>query len=508
MALFGFGKKKTEEAAGGTATSGNGGGTDDGKGTPAGFQPDERKAKSWFDRAHKVADTNHDYAIDCFVSGLRFQPDALREHEALYEVGVRRLVAGGKPAGMGLTMQSGGKTTIEKMTHAEKLWAMDPRNAQRVMAVMEKAAELHETEESVDLGEVVVWLGGKVVELNTGKKATKSVFVKAMELFESVKAYKQAEEACRRAIQMDGDDGQLISKMKDLAAMKTIEDANLKKGSTFRDGVKDLDKQKALDEEDQMHHDDAGHDRMIARARDAWKAKPDDIDLRLKVVKALLAKTDDDADEEAIALLREAYEKTGQYRFKFDIGDVTMRQYHRHYRMLKDNLASDPSMAKEMEDLRKRQLAFELEEFTERVAQYPTLMKLRYELGKRMIQAKKYEEAVAHFQDSKGDSKIKVQSMEALVICYLHMEWLEPAVDTLEEAIKAHPLPDDELAKSLKYLQIDALERYARKFNSLEHARKAQAVASTLLQIDIRYRDIREKVNRLRDLVAEMSKKA
>lgn len=512
MGLFGFGKKKTDGDSPATATSGNG----DAAGkkaaeAPSGFKRDERKAKAWFDRAHQVAETNHDYAIDSFASGIRFDPESLREHEALFEVGMRRLVNGGKPAGMKDTMSSGGKTVVEKLAHAEKLWAMDPRNVTRAMTVMEKAAEMHTTEE-VDLGEVVIWVGEKVLELNNGsKKPDKKIFVKAMELFESVRAFHQAEQACRRALQLDSDDGYLIGKIKDLAAEKTIVDSNLKKGSTFRDGVKDLDKQKQLDEEDQGSHDEAGHERIIARHRATFEAKRDDVDLRLKLVKALLNKADDDADEEAIALLREAYEKTGQYRFKFDIGDVTMRQFVRHARMLRDALAmspGDPSLTKSLEDLRKQQLDYEMAEYTERVQQYPTVMKLRYELGRRLLALKKYEEAVGAFQDAKADPKLKIQSMEALGLCYLHMEWLDPAVETLEEAIKQFQGGNDDLDKSLKYLYMDALERYARKFTSLDHAKRAQSIASTLLQADIRYRDIRERVSKLRDLVLELSKKA
>jgi len=511
MAFFGFGKKKTDAGTGAAAeTAENGGnGKDTAPVAPTGFQADPRKAKAWFDRAHQVADTNHEYAIDSFTAGLRFAPDAMREHEALREVGMRRKASGGKPAGMGETMKSGGKTLVEKFSHAEKLWAMDPMNVSRAVAVMEKAAEIHDAEETLDLGEVVVWIGERVMELNNGPKASKPIFVKAMHLFETVSAYKQAEEACRRALQIDTDDGILLSRLKDLAALKTIEDANLKKGSTFRDGVKDLDKQQDLDREDQMHHDEAGHDKIIARHRALLAAKPDDLDLQLKLIKALLNKGDDETDEEAIKILQNAFENTGQYRFKYDIGDVLMRQFNRHHRMMREALAGnpgDPSLLKHIDELRKRQLDYELKEFTERVAQYPTIMKLRFELGKRLLQSKRYEDAVGAFQDAKADPKIRVQSMEALGICYLQMEWLEPAVDTLDEAMKRHEVPGDDLDKSLKYLSIDALERYAKAFNSVEHARRAQGIASTLLQMDIRYRDIRERVNKLRELVEKMTK--
>jgi len=184
---------------------------------------------------------------------------------------------------------------------------------------------------------------------------------------------------------------------------------------------------------------------------------------------------------------------------------------NRQARLLKEFLSqspNDPDLTKSLEELRKKQLDYEMTEYTERVHQYPTVMKLRYELGRRQLTAKKYEDAVGSFQDAKADPKIRVQSMEALGICYLHMEWLDPAVETLEEAMRLHQGVGDDIDKSLKYLTMDALERYARKFKSLDHAKRAQAVASTLLQQDIRYRDIRDRVNKLRDLTVELTNAA
>ena len=56
-----------------------------------GFKRDARKARRFFEHAETTADArNYDYAIDCYVNGLRHDPDNMAQHEALYEVAKRR----------------------------------------------------------------------------------------------------------------------------------------------------------------------------------------------------------------------------------------------------------------------------------------------------------------------------------------------------------------------------------------------------------------------------------
>ena len=50
------------------------------------------KARAFFDKAAKVAETNNfDYAIDMYLQGLRYAPDALMEgHLPLCELAMHR----------------------------------------------------------------------------------------------------------------------------------------------------------------------------------------------------------------------------------------------------------------------------------------------------------------------------------------------------------------------------------------------------------------------------------
>ena len=87
------------------------------------------KAKAFFDKARKVAQTsNFGYAIDMYLEGLRYAPDAVEEgHLPLCELALHRQGRGGKkPTMMERVKRLRGKTPLEQMLNAEYLFAKDP----------------------------------------------------------------------------------------------------------------------------------------------------------------------------------------------------------------------------------------------------------------------------------------------------------------------------------------------------------------------------------------------
>jgi tetratricopeptide (TPR) repeat protein len=228
-----------------------------------------------------------------------------------------------------------------------------------------------------------------------------------------------------------------------------------------------------------------------------------------KLVSALLRKEDDETETEAVKLLTAAVEQTGQYRYKMRIGDIRMRQINRRLRALQNQVkanADDKALRNKYQDLVAKKLKFELEEYSQRIKNYPTDLSLRYELGKRLYAFKKYDEAIGAFQQAKVDPKHRVVSLEFLGRCYIARGWLEEAIDTLQQGIEAYPSSDDRLAMDLRYQLMLALKQLAIKSKSVEHGRDSQKIASQVLQTDINYRDIRQQMEGIRKLVDELSK--
>src|SRR5215470_10250872 len=116
--------------------------TEDNSKPPGGTSDaDKAKARKWFEQARKVADTkNYDYAIECYVSGLRLWPDAMDEgHKPLRAVATARKMAGKKGLGFleARKYPTGGKDFRQSTFNAEFQWAHEPGNLAHMEAVIE-----------------------------------------------------------------------------------------------------------------------------------------------------------------------------------------------------------------------------------------------------------------------------------------------------------------------------------------------------------------------------------
>lgn len=74
--------------------------------------------------------------------------------------------------------------------------------------------------------------------------------------------------------------------------------------------------------------------------------------------------------------------------------------------------------------------------------------------------------------------------------------------------MKDHPLEDDDQGLELRYGLMDALEKSAAKSRNLELAQEAQKIASKILQTNIKFRDIRTRLDGIRKLAEELQKPA
>ncbi|MEO0587267.1 MAG: tetratricopeptide repeat protein [Planctomycetota bacterium] len=477
------------------------------------FKADPRKASRFFQHAETVSDArNYDYAVTLYGNGLKLDPDNFAKHQALHDVGKRRKVGGGKPAGMMERMKSGGSATVDKMAHAARLSAMNPIDAGLLRTLMKHCVAMAEEFGNLpNMADVAHWAGTLALEFNTqAKKPDKDVYKDLRDLFPRVGDYDKAVEACRYMVRLKPDDAELLRELKNLEAEATMNKSydsgdKVTEGG-FRKFVKDADKQRALEQDDATVTSKDQADEIIARRRAELDEDPEDVDKLNKLVRALLGKEIEESENEAIALLDQAHERTGQYRYKVQVGDVRIKQHNRAVRTAKAAYASDKSDANKQayQEVIKKKLVFEIHEYTERVKKYPTDLALKYELGRRMFQAGKVEEAIGLLQDAKRDPKHRAVCHQYLGECYLKKGWLDEAVETLREGKEAHRIPDDRLAKELLYLLATAETELAARDKSLEAAQVAQKTASSLLQMDINYKDIKSKVDAIRELANEL----
>ena len=476
-------------------------------------QRDPGKARAWFDRATAVADTRqYDYAIECYINGLRLDPGNRAIHEELREVALKRKVASGKPARLTERFKSPGSQPVDKMLHAEKLWSKDPLNLSLMLQTMKLAVTADQAEPDSALAEVAYWIGDMALDNNqTSKKPDKAVYLELRDLLSKIEAYDKAVLACQLALQTAPNDAELLNELKDLEAENTMKQGGYAdtKGD-FRESVRDLDKQRELAQEDAISKTESALADITQRRRKEYEENTSDLDRLQKFVDALVQNETEATEDEAIQLLQNAHEQTGQYRYKVRIGDLRMKQMASQYRQLKtaaDNNPQDAEVRSRSESLYREKVAFELDEYADRVKNYPTDLGLKYQLGIRLFAFKKYDDAISAFQQAKSDPKYRAASHDYLGRCYLTRGWFDEAVDTFRQGIEVYPITDDRLGKELRYQLMDALATAAAEKESLEQAREAQKIASQLVQTDIGYRDIRDRIDALRQLVDKLQKK-
>lgn len=504
MALFGWkkGKGKGDEDAG----EGNG----NGNGEQPSFTRDPRKARAWFDQARNVTDTgNYAYAISCYISGLKFDPDSMTAHEALRDVALRYKVSEGKPAGFGDKPPVAGKGPLEKMLAAEYKWSKDLANGDLALEVMEHAVALWHAEEENQMGEVAHWVGEHAVgALVNAKKPDKKKILRVRDLYAEVGDFIKALEVGRHALRIDPDDHELAEELSNMEAEAVIQKSKLDdEKADFTDAIKDKNKQDKLEQMDSVAISKDRQAELLQTLRDDHDNNPDDHQTFDKLVRALTQGDVKELEDEAIERLVDYYKKSGQYRYKMQVGDIRMKQFKRYIRALKAKYEADPSNAENREKFNQalvQQAKLELNEFTERVKNYPTDLGLKFQLGIRQLKLQKFDDAVASFQEAQSDPKNRSAALAYLGEAFAGKGWWDEAIDTFRRGIENHESETDGTALMLRYDLMNALEQKARKERNLELADEASRIGSKIAQTNINFRDIRDRLTAVRAFIDEL----
>jgi Tfp pilus assembly protein PilF len=125
------------------------------------------------------------------------------------------------------------------------------------------------------------------------------------------------------------------------------------------------------------------------------------------------------------------------------------------------------------------------------VRNYPTDLKAKYEYGVRLIHNKRYDEAIPHFQEAQRDPRHKTAAMGKIGLCFFMKGWFADAADIFVKAIDAYEIKDDDIAKELRYNLARSYEEQGDKAKALDIFRK-------IAQADFGYKDVSQRVDRLR----------
>lgn len=467
--------------------------------------PEEARkiAQRFFEHALTVADTrNFDYAIELYLQGLAKDPLAIEKgHKPLREVSFKRLASGGKKAGFLESLKrstSNKKEPIQAMLNSEYFLAKDPLNVTYAESLVKNA-------DQAELPDTLLWALGVCLDLAKQEKKLnlnrllmlKNTYEKLGDYFEQVNKPKEAIAsfegglaALDVGVQTEaGRNMDFVGLQRDLAGKLTILRGKYDRSESFRESIRDADSQKQLHDQGRIIKGEEMHEKNIQKARDDFKANPEVPGKINTLVDALLQRGKPEDEEEAINTLVENYKKTNQYSYKMRADDVRIRQLTRQAQALKPQPGAkdvDHSYAQALAKLD----AFELDAFKERVEQYPTDTKIKFEYARRLYKAKRYDDAIPIFQESGSDPRFAVRAKYHIGACFFQKEWFAQAVDILNQANELHESPGDSLSKEIYYI----LARSYESANQKDEARKAY---NKLIQWDFNYRDVRQRIDKL-----------
>jgi hypothetical protein len=171
------------------------------------------KAKDYFGRAWAASERNDfDYAIDMYIEGLRWVPDAVEDgHIRLRELALYREKKGWpKPSAAEATERLGGKTTLEQMLGAEYLLAKNPGHLPYAEVILRTAT-------AGGYKETAKWIADLMfLANNKAKKPSLQIYLLLKDSYATIGQIDRAVAACRNAIRFKPGDSALVSEFKNL----------------------------------------------------------------------------------------------------------------------------------------------------------------------------------------------------------------------------------------------------------------------------------------------------
>ncbi len=470
--------------------------------------PDDikRVAEKFFERGQTVAETrNYDYAIELYLQGLAKNPeDTKKGHQPLREIAFKRMVLGGKKAGIIETIKrsTGKKSPLEAMLNAEYFLAKDPLNVTYAESIVKSA-------DKAELPESLRWSLGVLLELARQEKKAKvsrlllikNLSEKLGEHYEkndqadcAIECYQRGLEALETGIEAGvGSDHDFVGIQRNLAGKLTILRGKYDNSENFRDSIQNAEKQKEYQDKSRIVKGKELLSEMIDKARAELAQNPDVTGTINNLVDLLMQRGRPEDAKEAIDVLEKAYKKSEQYSYKMRADDVRIRHLTGKVRQYRDQLSKSPEdeeLKSKLKEARIQLAKFELDVFAERISQYPTDRKLKFEYAKRLFKVQKYDDAIPFFQEASADPRYSVRAKYHIGTCFYQKGWYQQAIDILNEAIENHESSGDTTSKEMHYVLGRAYEDNGNKEECIK-------IYSKLIQWDYNFRDVRKRLDTL-----------
>ncbi len=373
------------------------------------------------------------------------------------------------------------KDGIEKvLDEGEKLLKQNPYNVGVLKAMGDAAADAN------------YWSTAAVCYKDISEAKPKDL----KNLFELGNAYVKslrADEATKigeAILRVDPSNGAAQGLLREASVVKTMTKDRWEEEGSAVDKVANSAEAQAKLEADRVVNDEETLSRIVDRVKGQIEADPENINLYREISQHLrtLKRFGD-----ALSYVRKARElpmgKADTTLEKLE-SDLVLADMDQSLAAVKAKLEANPSdeaLKLEYKELKTKMHSFRLTNAKNMVERYPNDFNYRYILGTLLYEDGKMDEAIAQFQLSQRNPKVRLQSLLGLGRAFLAGKKYDLAVDQLETA-KRESLIMNESKKEIIY-------ELAHSYELMGQADKAFVEFKEIYSSDIGYKDVSAKIN-------------
>ncbi|MHC4854614.1 MAG: tetratricopeptide repeat protein [Planctomycetota bacterium] len=302
------------------------------------------------------------------------------------------------------------------------------------------------------------------------------------------------------ALKVNPRDQESLKARKNLAAEGALKATGLADANTSRDLIKDKEQQRKLEKVGRLQLSKAEIDQEVEHLEEQLAERPND--LKLLVRMADLLEMDDDLSAAHGYLEQAVRQDPANSDLQNRVGALQLRLQEK--KVQEAEARGDESAAS---FARKALVAARLVEYRRQVAQNPTDLTLRFQLGKALLavgeaadgarddrgsdgDGEQLDEAIASLQQGMKDPRHKGESLFLLGQAFRRKGLAELAMGQLQKAREAVGR-SDAMAKEVLYAMGCVAEDMGQRDQALGHF-------STILEQDIGFRDVARKVDELK----------
>ncbi len=453
---------------------------------------------------------NHGYAIQLMQSVLKQVPGFLDGRKLLRAAALASVEgkkSGFSLAGTTLGMTAGStlkKDPLAAMELAEKTLATDPKSPQGNQLLWEAANKAGLPETAAFAIETLV---------GANPKDTKLLHQLGIQYI-SMGENDRAVAVYNRIVQINPADLEANKKAKDASASATMksgrwEEVSQSSGSmNFRDLIHKKEEAIALENKSRIVRTSEQISEQIHELYPQFEANQNDVDVSRRI--ALLyeqwfeaAVASSEPAEQCDSYLDNAiwfYTHTnailagGDPNIARKCSDLEFKKMERRMKVLEEWLATVPDQndpevrpyVDEFNDLRRQRSSSSLEVARKRVAENPTDLQLRFELGEVLIKAGQHTDAIPELQRAKQNPNVRLKAMNLLGQCYVEKNMLDIAVKQFRDAAGETSVMDA-TKKDITYRLGLVLEKMGKKDEYLECMKQ-------IYEVDYGYLDVAKRV--------------